>query len=60
MGAAILRSAAPGLAYQAGMRCPSCWSSNWLVGRSTAECGHCGQPLFLAPFRLPAKEVIRG
>lgn len=26
-------------------RCPGCWRSQWLIGRSTAECAFCGTAL---------------
>jgi hypothetical protein len=26
-------------------RCPGCWRSQWLIGRSTAECAYCGTAL---------------
>lgn len=35
--------------HQSGARCPSCWSSGWLVGRKSAECARCGTVLPLAP-----------
>lgn len=34
--------------YTAGTRCPACASSNWLIGRISAECGQCSYPLLLA------------
>ena len=38
------------LAYRPGYHtaCPGCGKSNWLVGRTTAECGYCATalPLF--------------
>lgn len=52
MVAAILRQpAAPiaaGMVYQPGIRCARCWGTNWLLGRTTAECGGCGAPVVLA------------
>jgi len=46
---AILRRVAP-LLYWPGEvnRCPQCNSKAWHVGRTTAECAHCGHPLPLA------------
>lgn len=31
--------------YRTGDRCRNCDGSNWLVGRSTVECAHCGHAL---------------
>ena len=39
--------------YRAGAEntCPACAKSNWIVGRTTAECGFCGTALTIAtPF----------
>lgn len=38
------------LAYRPGSdtECPDCGKSNWLVGRSTAECGYCAAALPLS------------
>lgn len=27
--------------------CPRCGLSNWLLGRGTAECGGCGEPMII-------------
>jgi hypothetical protein len=32
-------------------RCPGCTRSNWLVGRTTAECAFCGAAIGLPPGR---------
>lgn len=37
--------------YSAGMRCPGCGHSAWLVGRSSAECSACATAIPLAPER---------
>lgn len=46
------RSAQPGfvLTYHRGSanHCPACTKSNWLIGRTTAECAFCGTALPLA------------
>lgn len=34
--------------------CPGCGRSQWLVGRSTAECAHCGTAL---PIIQPAADA---
>lgn len=31
-------------------RCPGCGRQHWIVGRMTAECGHCGSALPLENF----------
>ena len=38
--------------YHGGARCPGCNSSNWHIGRSSAECARCGTALPLAPAPL--------
>lgn len=42
-----------GAAYQLGdaNRCPHCFGTAFIVGRVTAECGACGNPLPIAPSR---------
>ncbi|UIJ46926.1 hypothetical protein LZK98_08280 [Sphingomonas cannabina] len=35
--------------YQTGICCPACGTANWIIGRSSAECGRCGSALPLAP-----------
>lgn len=46
----------PGPLYRAGegMGCLHCGTSNWVVGRITAECGRCGSPHLLATPGAPA------
>lgn len=38
--------------YQPGIECPGCTGSNWLIGRQSAECGHCHYVLPLKGERL--------
>lgn len=35
------------LVYRSGDRCPACWGTHWLIGRTTAECAGCGMALAL-------------
>lgn len=42
-------SRAPRPNYEEGCRCPACGRQNWLIGRTSAECGFCGTALALAP-----------
>lgn len=35
--------------YHAGDHCPGCGGTNWIVGRSSAECAGCATALPLAP-----------
>ena len=44
---------ATGAPYHVGgaNRCPHCGGTAFFVGRVTAECGHCGNPLPIAPAR---------
>lgn len=37
--------------HSSGCLCPSCGRSAWLVGRTLAECAHCGTALPFAPRR---------
>lgn len=39
---ARLRPFTAATVYENGQRCPSCLGTNWLIGRTTAECAHCG------------------
>lgn len=36
-------------------RCPQCQHKAWHVGRSTAECAHCGHPLPLAQATITSR-----
>ena len=51
--ATFTAAATLGAAYQVGgvNRCPHCSGTAFNVGRVTAECGACGNPLPIAPTR---------
>ena len=44
---ALLRPLPTGLLYYRGVRCPSCGSRHFLVGRVTAECVRCDAALII-------------
>lgn len=46
----------PGPLYRMGegMRCQHCGTSNWIIGRLTAECARCDTPHLLASPGAPA------
>ena len=41
-------------------RCPQCGGKGWIVGRLTAECGHCGHPLPLAQATITGAPAEQG
>lgn len=46
-----------GLLYYPGVRCPGCGSTQWHVGRSTAECPRCATAMVIAE---PVQTNIQG
>jgi hypothetical protein len=45
--------------YRTGLHCPSCGGGSWIVGRASAQCGHCATALPLAPVDdMPLERTI--